>query len=65
MPAAQGPGRPARSRSTQSLKQYKKGGAAFHKQVQAALKSNKGAGKQALQNPLGGLTGAAAAPRFP
>jgi hypothetical protein len=41
----------------QSLKQYKKGGAAFHKQVQTALKSNKGGGKQALQNPLGGLSG--------
>ena len=41
----------------QSLKQFKKGGAAFHKEVQAALKSNKGSGKQALQNPLGGLSG--------
>jgi hypothetical protein len=41
----------------ESLTQYKKGGAAFHKQVEAALKANKGAGKQALQNPLGGLSG--------
>jgi hypothetical protein len=41
----------------QSLKQFKKGGAAFHKQVETALKSNKGSGKQALQNPLGGLSG--------
>jgi hypothetical protein len=41
----------------ESLKQYKKGGAAFHKQVETALKSNQGGGKQALQNPLGGLSG--------
>jgi hypothetical protein len=41
----------------QSIPQYKKGGAAFQKQIKAAEKSQAGGGKQALENPLGGLSG--------
>lgn len=53
---AQAPKQQASALNT-SLKQFKKGGAQFHKQVETALKSNKGGAKQALQNPLGGLSG--------
>jgi hypothetical protein len=49
-----------RTAAKQQIDQYKSAGAQFQKQVKAAAKAAKsqpGGGKQALQNPVGGLSG--------